>query len=115
MVFGKPADPAAAAAMLERLSGRTHEVLTGVAIRHQDTCLYALSVSQVTFARLSAADIRAYADTDEPLDKAGGYAIQGRAAAFIERIEGSYSGIVGLPLYETAQLLARLFPREVKA
>jgi septum formation protein len=107
VVFGKPVDAADAARMLARLSGCTHEVLTGVALRCDDDDLaFALSVSRVTFARLTAAQVDAYVATGEPMDKAGGYAIQGRAAAFIERLEGSYSGIVGLPLFETAQLLA---------
>ena len=107
-VFGKPADAKDAAAMLARLAGRTHEVVTGVALRYEDEVAFALSVSQVTFSHPSPAEIHAYVATGEPLDKAGGYAIQGRAAAFIERIEGSYSGIVGLPLFETARLLRDL-------
>lgn len=105
VVFGKPANAADAAAMLARLAGRTHAVLTGVALRYEDEVLFAMSVSHVTFSKLSAAEIAAYVATGESQDKAGGYAIQGRAAAFIERIDGSYSGIVGLPLYETARLI----------
>ncbi len=106
-VLGKPADAAAAAAMLSRLAGRTHEVLTGIALRYDDGIAFALSVSQVTLTALSDAQIAAYGKSGEWHDKAGGYAIQGRAAAFIERVEGSYSGVVGLPLCETASLFAR--------
>ncbi|MEO8975183.1 MAG: Maf family protein [Casimicrobiaceae bacterium] len=106
-VLGKPIDAAHAAQMLARLAGRTHDVLTGVALRYDNGIAFALSASRVKFVALSRAQIDAYVKTGESLDKAGGYAIQGRAAAFIERIEGSYSGVMGLPLYETASLLAR--------
>jgi septum formation protein len=111
VVFGKPVDAKDAAAMLGRLAGRTHEVLTGVALRFEDEVSFALSISQVTFGQPSRAEIDAYVATGEPLDKAGGYAVQGRAAAFIERIDGSYSGIVGLPLFETARLLRNVGKR----
>ncbi|MBS0319591.1 MAG: septum formation inhibitor Maf [Proteobacteria bacterium] len=111
VVFGKPVDAADAAAMLARLAGRTHDVITGVAVRHEDDVVFAMSESRVTFAKMSPAEIKAYVATGEPLDKAGAYAIQGRAAAFVTRIEGSYTGIVGLPLYETSQLLAELAKR----
>ena len=105
-VFGKPEDARDAARMLGRLSGKTHRVLTAVALHHgHPTTLSALSVSQVRFATLSPAQIKAYAEGGEPLGKAGGYGVQGRAAAFIEHISGSYSGIMGLPLFETAELL----------
>ena len=107
-VFGKPRDATDAARMLRRLSGRTHQVLTAVAVRYRDVTEVDLAASKVTLRRLAAAEIDRYAATGEPLDKAGGYAMQGRAAAFIARIEGSYSGIVGLPLCETATLLARV-------
>ena len=107
-VFGKPRDANDAVRMLKRLSGRTHQVLTAVAVRYRDAVEVDLSSSRVTLRRLAAAEIERYAQTGEPLDKAGGYALQGRAAAFISRIEGSCSGIVGLPLYETAMLLARV-------
>ncbi len=107
-ILGKPRDRAHGLAMLDRLSGRTHEVLTAVCLVHQDEMHEALSESRVTFAPLSRAQIERYWDTGEPAGKAGGYAIQGRAAAFIARIEGSYSGIVGLPLFEAAQLLKRV-------
>ena len=106
-VFGKPRDAVHAAAMLTRLSGRTHEVLTGVALRSGEDVAFALSVSRVTLRKLTAAEIERYVGSGEPLDKAGAYAIQGRAAAFVVHLEGSYSGVMGLPLYETAELLAK--------
>jgi septum formation protein len=107
-IFGKPRSDADARRMLRRLSGRTHEVLTAVAIRDGERIDAVLSTSRVTIRRLGAAEIDRYVATREPFDKAGGYAAQGRAAAFISRIAGSYTGIVGLPLYETASLLARI-------
>ena len=107
-VFGKPHDAVDACAMLARLSGRAHDVLTGVAIRAGDTVEFVLSVSRVTFRPLAAAEIERYVASGEPLDKAGAYAIQGRAAAFVARLEGSYSGVMGLPLYEAAGLLAKV-------
>jgi septum formation protein len=107
-VFGKPRDADDAVRMLKRLSGRTHQVLTAVAVRFRDQIEVDVSASKVTLRRLAAAEIERYAATGEPLDKAGGYAVQGRAAAFVARIEGSYSGIVGLPLCETATLLGRV-------
>ena len=114
VIFGKPAEPADAAAMLGQLAGRTHRVLTAVAVglgtRHEQV----LSRSQVRFAPLGADEIEAYVSTGEPMGKAGAYGVQGRAAAFIAHISGSYSGIMGLPLYETAQLL-RQFQVRVKA
>jgi septum formation protein len=106
-VCGKPRDAAHARELLARLSGRTHEVLTGVALRHEGDVLFAMSVSRVAFRPLDAGEIARYVDTGEPLDKAGAYAIQGRAAAFVARLEGSYSGVMGLPLFETAGLLAK--------
>ena len=106
-LLGKPVDGADAAAMLGRLSGRTHRVLTAVAVTDGRRLDLALSVSRVRFAPLDAATIAAYVASGEPLGKAGAYAIQGKAAAFIRHIAGSHSGIVGLPLYETAALLAR--------
>ena len=90
---------------LKALSGKTHQVLTSVAVRHDDTTWQETQTSQVTFAPLTDAMIRTYCATSEPYDKAGGYAIQGMAAVFIQSITGSYSGIMGLPLHETAQLL----------
>lgn len=104
-ILGKPEDAAHAAQMLAALSGRTHRVLTAVALQHGDQRQLALSVSQVTFAPLTAAQIDAYVASGEPLGKAGAYGVQGLAAAWIPRISGSYSGIMGLPLFETAQLL----------
>ena len=104
-ILGKPANRAEAEDMLARLSGRTHQVLTSIAVHHVDMVEEVTQVSQVRFATLSAASIKAYCATQEPYDKAGGYGIQGLAALFVEHIEGSHSGIMGLPLYETAQLL----------
>jgi septum formation protein len=106
-VLGKPADAEAALRMLERLSGRAHLVLTAVALRCGGATMTALSESEVRFRATTAAERRAYCATEEPLDKAGGYGIQGRAAVFVESLRGSYSGVVGLPLYETALLLER--------
>ena len=104
-LLGKPADERAAKAMLARLAGRTHEVITAVALRWNDATHFALSTSKVTLAPLPRAAIAAYVASGESFDKAGGYAIQGRAAAFVTRLEGSYSGVMGLPLAETAALL----------
>jgi septum formation protein len=110
-IFGKPADAVDAVRMLTLLSGRTHDVLTAVGIRWQRQLALAVSASQVTFRTLSPEEIERYVATDEWRDKAGSYAIQGRAAAFASRLEGSYSGVMGLPLYETAEILARIgFP-----
>lgn len=106
-VFGKPRDAAHAAQMLARLSGRTHEVLTGVAIRAGERVEFALSTSRVSFRPLTTDEIARYVATGEAADKAGAYAIQGRAAAFVARLEGSYSGVMGLALFETAGILAR--------
>ncbi len=104
-VLAKPAGPAQAAEFIRRLSGRTHEVRTAIALAIQGPALSTTSVSQVTFRTLDEGEIKRYCDTPEPYDKAGGYGIQGLAAVFIERIEGSYTGVMGLPLFETAQLL----------
>jgi septum formation protein len=104
-ILGKPADAAQAIGMLQTLSGRTHEVLTSIAVRHHDDIWQTTQRSQVTFAPLSDEMIHAYCALPEPYDKAGAYAIQGHAARFIREISGSYSGIMGLPLFETAQLL----------
>lgn len=111
-MLGKPADPDQAADMLRRLSGRSHRVLTAVALASGRRRLAALSESRVVFAPLTAAEIDAYVASGEPMGKAGGYAVQGRAAAFIRLIHGSYSGIMGLPLFETAQLLHAVGYRE---
>jgi septum formation protein len=104
-ILGKPADADDARRMLERLSNRTHDVLTAVAVQHGAVRHRALSVSHVRFAATSAAQVARYVATGEPSGKAGAYGIQGAAAAWIEHIDGSYSGIMGLPLFETAQLL----------
>jgi septum formation protein len=106
-ILGKPANYDEAVAMLERLSGRTHQVLTSVAVHHVNFAEQITQRSQVRFAQLTAAEIKAYCATSEPYDKAGGYGIQGMAALFVEHIEGSHSGIMGLPLFETARLLRR--------
>jgi len=104
-IYAKPADAADACRMLAELAGHTHRVLTAVALGTPRRRLQALSTSRVTFAPLSRPQIAAYVAGGEPLGKAGAYAVQGRAAAFIVHISGSYSGIMGLPMYETAQLL----------
>lgn len=104
-ILGKPADAAEAITMMQALSGRTHQVLTHIAILHNDRTLQTTQRSDVTFAKISDAMIRSYCATSEPYDKAGGYGIQGLAALFIQEIAGSYSGIMGLPLFETGQLL----------
>jgi septum formation protein len=110
-IFGKPADAADAARMLGELSGATHRVLTAVAIGTPRKREAALSVSRVSFAPLTPRQIRDYVAGGEPMGKAGAYAVQGRAAAYISHISGSYSGIMGLPMHETALLLARFgFP-----
>ena len=106
-ILGKPADALEAAFMLERLSGRTHQVLTTVAVHFTDMAEHVTQVSNVRFAKLSPQAIRAYCATTEPYDKAGGYGIQGLAALFVEHIDGSHSGIMGLPLFETAALLRK--------
>ncbi|MBS0394474.1 MAG: septum formation inhibitor Maf [Proteobacteria bacterium] len=105
-LFGKPADQSEGVRMLAALAGRTHQVLTAVALRTAQGLGTALSVSEVRFRALSAAECVRYWQTGEPRGKAGGYAIQGLAATFITHLAGSYSGVMGLPLAETAQLLA---------
>ena len=105
-VFGKPADSEQAESMLAKLSGRVHQVHTAVAVKTAEAEYSALSTSQVEFAVLSDEMIKAYVATGEPLDKAGSYGIQGRAAQFVKNLNGSYSGVMGLPLFETAKLLA---------
>jgi len=107
-IFGKPADRREAAAMLAALSGRRHEVLTAVALKYEGRVAGALSASEVEFRPLGEDEIRQYLATGEADDKAGAYAIQGRAAQFVSELCGSFSGVAGLPLYETAQLLERL-------
>ena len=110
-LLGKPADAAQATEMLEALSGRTHRVLTAVAVGDARHTEWVVQVSRVSFARLGASRIAAYVASGEPFDKAGGYGIQGAAGAFVRRIEGSYSGIMGLPLHETDRLLRKALAR----
>jgi septum formation protein len=104
-ILGKPADRRDAEAMLSGLSGRTHEVLTAIALRTVNGVQTRISRSEVTLRRIAAEEIRTYWETGEPADKAGAYAIQGRAAVFIADLRGSYSGVMGLPLFETGELL----------
>lgn len=106
-ILGKPVGRDAAMAMLAALSGRTHRVLSAVAVTDGATTQSRLCASKVRFRTTTAQERAAYCATAEPLDKAGAYGIQGFAAAFIERLEGSYSAVMGLPLFETAELLAR--------
>ena len=106
-IIGKPADAEHARQMLRRLSGRTHRVLTAVAVAREARMETVLSASAVEFRELADGEIGHYVASGEPLDKAGAYAIQGRAAVFVRAISGSYSGIMGLPLFETAELLGR--------
>ena len=104
-ILGKPVDRPDAERILRLLSGTQHLVLTAVSVAFEERREIAVSESLVTFAALDDARIAAYVQSGEPFDKAGAYGIQGRAGAFVERIEGSYSGVMGLPLYETAELL----------
>lgn len=103
-VLGKPASRAEALAALARLSGRSHEVVTAVALIHEMEAVR-VSVTRVIFRHIPPAEAAAYWETGEPRDKAGGYAVQGRGAVFVAGLEGSYTGVVGLPLFETAQML----------
>jgi septum formation protein len=105
VIYGKPVDAPDARRMLGELAGRTHRVLTAVALGSARKRVQALSASSVTFGAISAAQLKAYVESQEPMGKAGAYAVQGRAAAFISHLSGSYSGIMGLPMFETAQLL----------
>jgi len=107
-ILGKPADRREAAEMLAALSGKRHEVLTAVVVKHESQMEAAVSSSEVTFKPLAADEIRRYVATGEADDKAGAYGIQGRAAVFVAELKGSFSGVMGLPLYETAQLLERM-------
>ena len=106
-IYGKPADADDARRMLQAFSGRSHLVVTSVAVQLGDELQLATSITEVTFKPLSADEIQRYIDSHEPFDKAGAYGIQGKAAVFVARIEGSYTGVVGLPVYETAQLLGK--------
>ena len=107
VILGKPADREDGEGMLRRLAGRTHQVLTAVSLRTASGLDTALSRSEVTFREIDAAEARAYWESGEASDKAGAYAIQGRAAVFIADLRGSYSGVMGLPLFETAHLLQK--------
>lgn len=106
-IIGKPIDLADAVVTLRRLSGHTHRVLTGVAVTHLGRTEYSLSSSEVRFRTIDDHEIRHYVMTGEPMDKAGAYGIQGRAGLFVEYIAGSYSGVMGLPVCETGELLKR--------
>ena len=107
-ILGKPGNPEKAKAMLHLLSGRTHQVMTGMALFYKGRVLTHVETTDVTFSTLTEQDIETYAATGEPLDKAGAYGIQGRAAVFIPRIQGSYSNVVGLPLAALKQLFAEM-------
>jgi septum formation protein len=111
VVYGKPADPADAARMLRELSGRSHRVITAVWLVSAGREEHAVCESQVRIARLDERDIASYVETGECMGKAGAYAVQGKAAAFIEHLSGSYSGVMGLPLYETSALLRKFQAR----
>ena len=107
-IIGKPADALDATGILRRLSGQTHRVLTGVAVNHMGRTEYILSRSEVRFRSLDDEEIRHYVLSGEPMDKAGAYGIQGRAGLFVEHLSGSFSGVMGLPVCETGELLKRL-------
>lgn len=104
-IFGKPTDEEDALRMLGKLSGRRHDVVSGVAVHAPDTIRHAVSTTKVQFRKIPTDEARRYWQTGEPCDKAGAYAIQGRGGLFVEAIMGSYSGVVGLPVFETARLL----------
>jgi septum formation protein len=107
-ILGKPESRLEAETMLQRLSGRTHEVYSGVAlVVNPESVLDTLNITAVTFGEMPLAWISQYCQTEEPMDKAGAYAVQGATGQYIRRIEGSYSGVMGLPLFETAELLRR--------
>lgn len=105
-IFGKPADADDARRMLRAFSGRTHQVVTSVAVREGEHAALRTSVTEVRFKTLSDAEIERYLASGEPFDKAGAYGIQGRAGVFVERIDGSFTGVMGLPVFETGELLA---------
>ncbi|PKO90291.1 MAG: septum formation inhibitor Maf [Betaproteobacteria bacterium HGW-Betaproteobacteria-10] len=106
-IIGKPIDAADAVHILRHLSGQTHRVLTGVAVEHLGRTEYVLSTSEVRFRLLNEDEIRHYVMSGEPMDKAGAYGIQGRAGMFVEHLAGSYTGVMGLPVCETGELLKR--------
>lgn len=110
LVLGKPTDRADAERMLAQLSGNTHFVHTAVVLAHRDRLFEDVSITEVRFATLSTQEIRRYVDTGEPMGKAGAYGIQGMAARFIAHISGSYTGVMGLPAYETGRLLQSVLP-----
>lgn len=107
-IIGKPVDRADAVTILHRLSGQTHRVLTGVAVKHMGRTEFILSSSAVRFRVLDDEEIQHYVISGEPMDKAGAYGIQGRAGMFVEHLAGSYTGVMGLPICETGELLKRL-------
>lgn len=107
-ILGKPENESAALAMLNKLSAQQHQVFTAVTVTYQGSVLSALNQNTVKFTKINEAQIRAYVATGEPMDKAGSYGIQGMAAMWVEQIQGSYSGIMGLPLFETSQLIKKL-------
>lgn len=107
-IIGKPTDMADATAILRRLSGRMHRVLTGVAINHMGRTEYVLSTSEVHFRDIDDEEIRHYVMSGEPMDKAGAYGIQGRAGLFVRHLAGSYTGVMGLPVCETGELLKKM-------
>ncbi|XDZ51110.1 nucleoside triphosphate pyrophosphatase [Neisseriaceae bacterium CLB008] len=106
-IFGKPTDAAHASAMLSALAGQTHQVITVVGVFHQGQYQHVTQISEVTFAPLSASQIERYIATGEPMDKAGAYGIQGIGGVLVSHLSGSFTGVMGLPLFETAQLLKR--------
>ena len=108
VILGKPQDAAAAKAMLQCLSGRTHQVITGVAVRYKGQQLSKVCVTDVSFRQLTAEEIDAYIATGEPMDKAGAYGIQGRGAVLVEKINGCYNNVVGLPLSLLYLMMQRL-------
>lgn len=113
-ILGKPQNTEEAVSMLMQLSGRTHQVMTGVSLCYQGRAQSVLSVTDVSFRTLTESECRAYCATGEPFDKAGGYGIQGLAAIFVCSVSGSYSNVVGLPLFETADLLEQFGIRLLK-
>ena len=106
-ILAKPESDDHASSMLSRLSGQTHQVMTAVALARGSDCQSRVSITEVTFRTLDEPEIRAYVASGEPMDKAGGYGIQGRGGIFVRELKGSYSAVVGLPLQETAELLAQ--------
>ncbi len=112
-IMGKPENEAAARAMLQTLSAQTHQVMTAICVNYASQWAEDNSISMVTFKSLTAPEIDAYIATGEPLDKAGSYAIQGKGAAFIKGLSGSYSGVMGLPLYETLETIRRIIRQHI--